>query len=139
MRVALGFLAAACLLLLVGCAGKRAPADLPALTGDVEEGVASWYGTKYHGRATASGERYDMYALTAAHPTLPFGVLVEVTNLQNDRRVRVRINDRGPFKEGRIIDLSYAAARKLGMVRQGLARVSVRVVGTDPAPGKGRR
>jgi rare lipoprotein A len=128
-------------LLLLGalsCAGKPAPATLPAVSpvsvGYTEQGIASWYGAKYHGRATASGERYDMHAMTAAHPTLPFGVVVEVTNLKNDRHVRVRINDRGPFRKGRIIDLSYAAARKLGMVHQGLAEVRVRVVDPGPSP-----
>lgn len=120
------------LLLLVvaaGCAARRAPSRVPAPEpGWVERGEASWYGSKYHGRRTASGERYDMYAMTAAHPTLPFGTIVEVTNLRNGRRVRVRINDRGPFRKGRIIDLSYASARKLGMVRDGVVPVSVRVV-----------
>jgi len=129
--------AAACLLLsAIGCAGKHAPLTVPASAGYTEEGVASWYGTKYHGRATASGERYDMHAMTAAHPTLPFGVVVEVTHLGNQRRVRVRINDRGPFKKGRIIDLSYAAARELRMVRDGTARVRLRVV--SPASARER-
>lgn len=93
-----------------------------------EEGVASWYGAEFHGKRTASGEIYDMFALTAAHRRLPFGTLVEVTNLENGRKVVVRINDRGPFKKGRIIDLSYAAARRLGMVEQGTARVRLRVI-----------
>jgi rare lipoprotein A len=115
-------------LTLVGCGGKRAPKAIPDLKGYSERGIASWYGKKYHGRHTASGERYDMHAMTAAHPTLPFGVLVEVTNLENKRKVRVRINDRGPFVDGRIIDLSYAAARKLEMVEQGIARVRIVVL-----------
>lgn len=129
------FLRLATILLLsggLGCAGRPAPADLPAPVGHEERGTASWYGTKFHGRFTASGERYDMHAMTAAHRTLPFGTIVEVTNLENRRRVRVRINDRGPFKKGRVIDLSYAAARKLGMVRQGLARVRIRVIQAGP-------
>jgi rare lipoprotein A len=113
---------------LVGCAGKPAPLNAADLRGYEERGIASWYGRKYHGRLTASGERYDMHSLTAAHRTLPFGVVVVVTNLENGRKVRVRINDRGPFKKGRIIDLSRAAARQLGMVRQGVARVKIRVV-----------
>jgi len=128
-----------CLVLAaLGCAVKPAPVSVPALAGYTEQGIASWYGAKYHGRATASGERYDMQAMTAAHPTLPFGVMVEVTNLENDRRVHVRINDRGPFKKGRIIDLSYAAARELKMVRSGTARVRIRVVTPGPARERAR-
>jgi rare lipoprotein A len=123
----------------LGCAGKPAPTTLPAPVGYTERGTASWYGAKFHGRTTASGERYDMHAMTAAHRTLPFGVVVEVTNLDNDRRVRVRINDRGPFKKGRIIDLSYAAARKLDMVHAGLARVKIRVVRDGASGGSTRR
>lgn len=91
-------------------------------------GLASYYSGKFHGRRTASGERYDMYGLTAAHPVLGFGSRVEVTNLNNGRKVRVRINDRGPFKKGRIIDLSYAAAERIGMLKRGVARVRVRMV-----------
>jgi rare lipoprotein A len=94
-----------------------------------QEGVASWYGKKFHGRRTASGERYDMHELTAAHRTLPFGTRVRVTNLDNGRKVVVRINDRGPFIKGRVIDLSYAAARQVGMVNAGVARVRLEVVG----------
>lgn len=110
------------------CAGKPEPVGISDLKDFKEKGIASWYGRKYHGRLTASGERYDMNAMTAAHQRLPFGVLVEVKNLENGRKTRVRINDRGPFKKGRIIDLSYAAARELGMVEQGLARVRIKVV-----------
>ena len=91
-----------------------------------EEGVASWYGKKFHGRRTASGERYDMYGITAAHRTLPFGTVVR--NMNNGRELKVRINDRGPFVAGRIIDLSYGAARKLEMVRDGIVPVRIRVV-----------
>jgi len=86
-------------------------------------GYASWYGKEYHGRKTSSGEIYDMYALTAAHRTLPLGSAVKVTNLENDRTVDVRINDRGPFIEDRVIDLSYSAAKAIGMLNQGIARV----------------
>lgn len=93
-----------------------------------ETGQASWYGGKFQGRKTASGEIFDTEKLTAAHRTLAFGTLVEVTNLKNDLTVVVRINDRGPFIEGRIIDLSRAAAEALDMVGQGVARVSVEVV-----------
>lgn len=91
-------------------------------------GLASYYGRKFHGRRTASGERYDMHAMTAAHRALAFGSRVEVTNLKNGRKVRVRINDRGPFVKGRIIDLSYAAARKIGMLSSGVAKVRVKAV-----------
>lgn len=88
-------------------------------------GNASWYGTKFHGRLTSSGEPYDMYALTAAHRTLPLPTYVRVTNLRNGRRIVVRVNDRGPFHAGRIIDLSYAAASKLGILATGTAPVEV--------------
>ncbi len=91
----------------------------------MEEGYASWYGPGFHGRRTASGEIYNMYAFTAAHKTLPLGTEVLVINLENGRQTIVRINDRGPFVKGRIIDLSYAAARALGMHRQGVARVRI--------------
>lgn len=91
-------------------------------------GLASWYGTKFHGRLTASGERYDMAALTAAHQTLPFGSRVRVTNLDNGRSVVVTINDRGPFVESRLIDLSHAAAKQLGLLQDGVAEVRVDVL-----------
>ncbi len=91
-------------------------------------GVASWYGPRFHGRRTASGELYDMNALTAAHPTLPLATMVRVTNLANGRSVTVRINDRGPFALDRIIDLSHAGARALGFDRSGVARVRVTVL-----------
>ena len=90
-----------------------------------ERGVASWYGRKFHRQRTSIGETYDMYAMTAAHPTLPLPSYAKVTNLANGRSVTVRVNDRGPFLHGRIIDLSYAAAQKLGIVGQGSARVEV--------------
>lgn len=96
-----------------------------------QKGIASWYGKKFHGERTSSGEDYDMYAMTAAHKTLPIPVYVEVTNLDNDRKAIVRVNDRGPFHEGRIIDLSYAAATKLGVAQAGTANVSIRVVSTQ--------
>jgi rare lipoprotein A len=92
--------------------------------------VASWYGRKFHGRRTASGERFDMYAMTAAHRRLPLPCYVRVRNLQNGRSVVVRVNDRGPFHENRIIDLSYAAASKLGMLGRGTALVEIRAI--DP-------
>ncbi len=93
------------------------------------QGVASWYGPKFQGRRTSSGETFDMYQMTAAHRTLPLPTYVEVTNLENGRKAIVRVNDRGPFKDDRLIDLSYVAALKLGIVASGTARVSVRAVG----------
>jgi len=96
---------------------------------ETQVGLASYYGRAHDGRRTASGETFDMHAMTAAHRTLPFGTRVRVTNLANGRRAVVRINDRGPHKKQRIIDLSYAAARELGMVGAGVARVRVEVVG----------
>lgn len=95
-------------------------------------GIASWYGKDFHGRLTANGEVYDMYGLSAAHPTLPLPSLVEVTNTQTGRRIIVRVNDRGPFARGRIIDLSYRAAQELGLVRKGTGKVHVRFL--RPAP-----
>lgn len=94
----------------------------------VETGTASWYGPNHDGKRTASGERFDMNAMTAAHRTLPFGTVVEVTNLENQRSVRVRINDRGPYARNRILDLSAAAARRLGIKTKGTARVRIEVV-----------
>lgn len=99
--------------------------------GHVERGEASWYGRKFHGRKTASGERYNMHAMTAAHKSLPLPSYVEVTNLANGRRAVVRVNDRGPFIDGRIIDVSYAAAKRLAMTRSGTAPVEVRAI--DPS------
>lgn len=99
--------------------------------GYVERGIASWYGTKFHGRLTSTRESYDMFQLTAAHKTLPLPAYARVTNLENGRSTLVRINDRGPFVGNRIIDLSYAAAVKLGMHIQGTAQVEVRVVTPD--------
>lgn len=93
-----------------------------------EQGLASWYGRPYNGRPTSSGEIYNMYAMTAAHRTLPFGTHVRVYDLDNGQTVEVRINDRGPFVEGRIIDLSYAAARAMGMAGAGIARVRLEIL-----------
>ncbi len=94
----------------------------------VETGIASWYGPNFHGKSTANGETYDQYALTAAHRTLPLPSMVRVTNLENGRAIKVRINDRGPFARGRIIDLSRRAAELLGFVNQGTARVRVEIL-----------
>lgn len=101
---------------------------LSSAAGYDEQGVASWYGPGFHKKSTSSGERYDMYAMTAAHKTLPLPTYVRVTNLGNGKSVVVRVNDRGPFKKGRIIDLSYAAAAKLDMLRDGTAFVDVKAL-----------
>jgi peptidoglycan lytic transglycosylase len=121
-------LAAALLLAIasLGCAGARAI----GLAGDRQVGVASYYSQGHQGRRTASGEAFDMDAMTAAHRSLPFGTRVRVTNLANGRQAVVRINDRGPFRKDRIIDVSRAAARALGMVGRGVARVRLEVVGS---------
>ena len=113
-----------------GCAGaNRPPATPPDLA---EVGEASWYGIEERGRPTASGEPMDPAALTAAHPTLPFGTTVEVTNLESGATVHVRINDRGPFVKSRVIDLSHEAARRLGMLRAGVAQVRLTVTNIPP-------
>ncbi|MFO7497447.1 MAG: septal ring lytic transglycosylase RlpA family protein [Desulfobacterales bacterium] len=101
--------------------------------GFTEKGRASWYGEKFHGRRTSNGEIYDMYALTAAHKTLPFDTYVKVRNLDNNRGVVVKINDRGPFVSGRIIDLSYTAAKEIGMLGPGTAPVEVVALGAAAA------
>ncbi len=98
---------------------------IPDAYGFKQRGTASWYGRKFHGRKTSNGETYDMYGISAAHKTLPFGTGVRVTNLRNGRKLEVRINDRGPFAKGRIIDLSYGAAKKLGVVGPGTAPVEI--------------
>ena len=103
----------------------RLPAPPAPVT---ESGTASYYADKYHGRPTASGEIFDMHQLTAAHPRLKFGTVVRVTNLDNHRSVLVRINDRGPFVAGRVIDVSLAAAEELQMLRSGLAAVQLEVL-----------
>ncbi len=146
-----GVLAAVAGALLVGCAhrgtpppsvtpneveGKPAPVADPVEKGWSEKGIASWYGEPYHGRRTASGEVYDMHRLTAAHKTLAFGSVVKVTRRDTGADVKVRINDRGPFIEGRIIDLSYAAARKISLDVDGVAPVKIKVVGREEAPRK---
>jgi rare lipoprotein A len=102
---------------------------LPHARGFSQKGIASWYGKKFHGRKTSNGEIYDMYAMTAAHKTLPLGTWVRVRSLENGRQITVRVNDRGPFVRGRIIDLSYTGAKKLGMVGPGTARVEITALG----------
>lgn len=91
-------------------------------------GLSSWYGEDFHGKKTANGEIFDMYALTAAHKTLPLGTQIRVTNLENNRSVVVRVNDRGPYIEGRILDLSYGAAKALGFENMGTAKVHIQVI-----------
>jgi hypothetical protein len=113
--------------LLAGCGAPR-DAGVPNV-GEVQFGIASWYGEKFHGRTTASGEKFDMHKLTAAHKKLPLGTIVRVTNIKNGRTVTVKINDRGPYKRGRVIDLSYAAAKKIGMVEDGITRVRLEIIG----------
>ena len=103
--------------------------------GYIEKGIASWYGTKFHGRRTSSGETYDMYAITAAHKSLPLPTYVKVTNLSNDKFIVVKVNDRGPFHENRIIDLSYTAAIKLDIIQKGTGLVEVKAI--DPEDPKG--
>ena len=114
--------------------GKRYTV-MPSGTGYEERGVASWYGKKFHGRLTSNRETYNMYAMTAAHKTLPLPTYVQVRNLRNNRRIIVRVNDRGPFVHNRIIDLSYAAALKLDMVGQGTSLVEVTAITFDDPPG----
>jgi rare lipoprotein A len=110
----------------------RGPARSEA--GAQQEGIASWYGKRFHGRRTASGERYDMQAMTCAHRTHAFGTRLRVTDLATGRSVVVRVNDRGPFAKDRVVDLSAAAARRLGIAERGVARVRVEVVDAAAAP-----
>ena len=129
----LGF--ATALLGLSACAGPVAVAPpVPSRVEAEESGYASWYGHPYHGRQTASGEVYDMNDLTAAHRTLPLGTRLLVTNLDTGQAVEVRVNDRGPFIEGRILDLSYAAAQVVGTVGPGVIRVRLRILALPGAP-----
>ena len=120
------------LYLLISCAGKVKP--VKPVVGARQIGIASWYGEDFHGKPTASGEIYNMYDMTAAHQTLPLGTHVMVTNLDTGKSVQVKINDRGPFVKNRIIDLSYSAARAIGMVGPGTARVALEVLDTPGSP-----
>ncbi len=141
----------ALLTLASGC-GKRATAHAPASVkatpktttapapiGWTENGVASWYGIPYDGRKTSSGEVFDMHAMTAAHRTLPFNTWVEVTNLTNGKQVEVRVTDRGPFVDGRIIDLSMGAAERIDMVRAGVVKVRLKVIRPRQGCGAGEQ
>lgn len=105
--------------------GEKTYFPLPPDDGFIQKGLASWYGPDFHGRRTSSGEQYDMHSLTAAHKTLPMDTVLLVKNIDNGKKTVVRINDRGPFRGGRIIDLSYKAARALGVVKNGTARVQI--------------
>ncbi len=118
------------LFILISCGGGNRNIYPPKNT--LQEyrltGYASWYGPKFNGRRTASGEIFDMNKMTAAHNTLPFGTIVRVTNIRNGKSVVVKINDRGPFKKNRVIDLSYKAAKKLGMIKMGTAPVKITIL-----------
>lgn len=116
----------------LGCAGVSSSTQYD----DELEGIASYYAEEFHGRTTSNGERYDMHALTAAHRSLPFNSRVRVTNLENDRSVEVRINDRGPFKDGRVIDLSWKAAMELGLIATGTAPVRIEILELGPVQTK---
>jgi rare lipoprotein A len=122
------FMALAPLLLIIAGCGKKTRTSTPPRLGSTETGIASWYGHPYHGRRAANGEIYDMEQMTAAHRTLPFNTWVQVMNLTNDKAIDVRITDRGPFIDGRIIDLSRAAARSIGMIGPGTARVRLTII-----------
>lgn len=114
--------------LVVSCGGKTPKTVKSSHSQKSFTGVASWYGLKFHGRQTASGERFNMHAMTCAHKTLPFGTELQVTHLNGGQSVKVRVNDRGPFVRGRVIDLSYAAANKIGILGSGHGPVRVQVV-----------
>ncbi len=116
-------LAVACVIAFIGAAPAFAAKTLLK-----DNALASYYGAQYHGRPTSSGEIFDMYGMTAAHRSLPFGTMLEITNLENGNSVVVRVNDRGPFVEGREIDVSLGAAEKLGMITSGVARVSISIL-----------
>lgn len=121
------------LLLLAGCGKRRLVVPVPGspdlrVARSEIYGIASWYGDPFHGERTSNGEVYDMHAMTAAHRTLPFQTVVRVHNLDNGKKTRVRVNDRGPFVKGRIIDLSRAAAQRIDMVRPGTARVRLEIL-----------
>ncbi len=117
------------LVLVAGCGlFRRGPEKLDAVPGATQSGVASWYGPGFHGRQTANGEIYDQYGLTAAHRTLPLGTWVRVTDVASERAVVVRVNDRGPYVDDRVIDLSLAAAQRIDLVRAGIAPVRIEVL-----------
>jgi rare lipoprotein A len=127
-------------LLLAGhaCTSTRPTAVERVERRESEQGIASWYGPGFHGKPTASGEIYDMHALTAAHRTLPLGTMIEVRNLENGRTTIARVNDRGPHRRGRIVDLSLAGAQALGIEQSGTARVRLTVIEDPDAPPPAR-
>jgi rare lipoprotein A len=128
MRLLLTMILLSSLATLTACAGStRDPAEVGGVTSQ-ETGLASYYGHQYHGRTTANGETYDENKLTAAHRTLPFGTRVRVTNLENGKEVLLLVNDRGPFVEGRIIDVSWRAAQDLDFVQEGVVKARVEVL-----------
>jgi rare lipoprotein A len=141
-RLSFALLTLCFLLFLGGCHKQRAVVTSPTgsapsnviLPPEEKVGLASWYGDPYHGRRTSNGETYNKYGMTAAHRTLPFDTMVKVNNLENGRNVKVRINDRGPFKDNRVIDLSYAAAKEISMIGPGTAKVSLEVLQVVPNP-----
>jgi len=111
--------------LVIFVASYSAMKNIPTKVQYKEIGYSSWYGKTFHGKKTASGSKFDMYALTAAHKTLPFNTKVTVKNLENNKVVTVKVNDRGPYAKGRIIDLSYSAAKKLDMLEKGVVKVQI--------------
>ncbi len=130
-------LAYACLLATAyfsGCSSYRPQRRLDTHPSGAQNGLASWYGSRFDGRKTASGQIFSKHALTAAHRTLPFGTIVRVTNRNNGRQVIVTINDRGPHRKGRIIDLSEAAAKRIGLLKTGLAPVRIEVLRLPQPP-----
>lgn len=154
--ICLGITLALLLLWIVGCGTTRTPQSIPGQPapyqvggtwyqpmneagGFTERGIASWYGKDFHGRKTSSGEVYNMYDMTAAHKTLPLGTYVRVRNLDNGKQVDVRVNDRGPFVAGRIIDLSYAGAKAIGMIGPGTASVEIEALGKAAGVTNGRQ
>lgn len=116
--------------------GGKAYTPMKSAHGYVQDGTASWYGVKFHGKQTANGEVYDMYKMTAAHKTLPLPSYVKVTNLENNRSVILRVNDRGPFHDDRLIDVSYVAAKKLGFANNGTSQVKIEGIDPHAFPGK---
>lgn len=122
------------LLLTVACSAHRKPGGAPSFGRPMQSGMASWYGPGFQGRRTASGEKYNMYDLTAAHPTLPFGTKLMVRNARTGQTVMVRVNDRGPFAKSRILDLSYTAARQVGVYAPGTAYVEIYPAGRAEIP-----
>ena len=115
-------------LMIISCSGVSHKGGGPSATGFPNSGKASWYGGKFNGSSTASGEIFSEKALTAAHPSLPFGSIVEVTNNENNKKIKVRINDRGPFTKGRIIDLSKEAFSRIADTNKGVIDVSIKVI-----------